>query len=166
MARELRSLYYLLVDVLAPLRRSLPHTHLSKLRAQISSLVLSSARLHPFDIARVPALIPALLHPRDQRLTFPHPCTQIARRLQNTQTFLHSPPPPPLPLLPPLPPPLPPRPLHHVLGDPSQLITHRRHQSRAGAVLTACRCYRHLQGQVRQLPRISRTRLRPHQALL
>jgi hypothetical protein len=28
------------------------------------------------------------------------------------------------------------------LGDPSQLITHRHHQSRAGAVLTACRCYR------------------------
>jgi hypothetical protein len=140
MARELRSPCYHLVDMSAPLRQSLPHTHLSKSRAQISSPVPSGARPHRFDIARVPALNHALHHPRDQRQTSPHPCIQLVRLLQNTQTSLQ--PPPPLPLLLPFPPPLPPRPLHHVLGDPSQLITHRHHQSHAGAVLTACRCYR------------------------
>jgi len=165
MARELCSLCFLLVDMLAPLRRSLQHTHLSKWRVQVSFPVPSGVRPHQFDITRAPALNHAPRRPRDQRLTFPHPCIQNARRLQNTQAFLHLSPPPP-PLLPPPPPPLPPRPLRHVLGDPSQLITHCHHQSRAAVVLTVCRCYHLWQGQVRQLPRISHTRLRPHQALL
>lgn len=140
MARELRSLCYLPADVLAPLRQSLPPTHLSKLRAQVSSPVPSGARPRHLGIARVPALNHAPHRPHDQRLISPHPFIQIVRRLQNTQTSLY-PPPPPLPPTPP-PPPLPPRPLHHVSGDPSQLITHHHHQSRGGAVPTACRCYR------------------------
>jgi hypothetical protein len=155
MARGPQSLCFPLADVLAQPHQSRLHVRLSKLRAQVFSLIdLFKVRPPRYSLARVRLLAHAPHHPRGQQRTFLPPCIQIAKRPWESLSIV-------LLLLPP------PRLPHHVLGDPNRFTTtHRRRLSLAAAVLIACRCCRH-GSQVRQPARRSpRTRPWPHHHLL